>query len=225
MGAGTAILDLLLPPRCVACGRADELLCGECRGRLVLLRGTVCARCGCPTAWPVERCGECAGRRLSFASARAAVAYDGPARALVAAWKERGVRRLAELAADLVVDVVPRPQAGVLASVPGEPDRVGWRGIDSAHELARALGRRWEIPVERLLARTRGARRQRGLSRVERRANVRDAFRAACPAPRRVVLVDDVYTTGSTVLAAATELRRAGARDVHVVAFARAIRG
>ncbi|MGH3028278.1 MAG: ComF family protein, partial [Gaiellaceae bacterium] len=60
---------------------------------------------------------------------------------------------------------------------------------------------------------------------VERRANVRDAFRAACPAPRRVVLVDDVYTTGSTVLAAATELRRAGARDVHVVAFARAIRG
>jgi predicted amidophosphoribosyltransferase len=192
MGAGTAILDLLLPPRCVACGTAGHLLCAGCRSELVLLRGTVCARCGCPTAWPVERCGECAGRRISFASARAAVAYDGPARALVGAWKERGVRRLAEPAADIVVDVAPRPPASVLVPVPGEADRVGWRGVDSAQELARALGRRWELPVEDLLRRTRGARRQRGLSRAERRANVRHAFRAVAQAPARVALVDDV---------------------------------
>ena len=224
MGAGTAILDLLLPPRCVACGTADELLCGECRGRLVLLRGTVCARCGCPTAWQVERCGECAGRRISFASARAAVAYDGPARALVGAWKERGVRSLGRLAADLVADVVPRPRATVLAYVPGEPDRVGWRGVNSAQELAALLGDRWELPVERLLERARRIGRQRGLSRAERRANVRDAFRAIADVPARVCLVDDVYTTGSTALAAATELRRAGAREVHVVAFARVVR-
>jgi ComF family protein len=224
VGAGTAILDLLLPPRCVACGRADELLCGECRRRLVLLRGTVCARCGCPTAWPVERCGECAGRRISFASARAAVAYDGPARALVGAWKERGIRSLGRLAADLVADVVLRPRATVLAYVPGEPDRVGWRGVNSAQELAALLGDRWELPVERMLERARRIGRQRGLSRAERRANVRDAFRATSHVPARVCLVDDVYTTGSTVLAAATELRRAGAREVHVVAFARAVR-
>lgn len=224
MDAATAILDLLLPSRCVACGAPGAHLCVGCRSELVLLRGTLCGRCGCPTAWPVERCGECAGRRLSFASARAAVAYDGPARPLVAAWKERGVRRLAELAAELMVDVVPRPQATVLAYVPGEPDRVGWRGADTARELARALSRRWDLPAERLLARTRPARRQRGLSRAERRANVRDAFTATGPAPARVALVDDVYTTGATANAAARELKRAGARAVHVVAFARAVR-
>jgi predicted amidophosphoribosyltransferase len=224
VGVATAILDLLLPPRCVACGAADALLCEECRAQLVLLHGTVCARCGCPTAWPVERCSECAGRRLSFASARAAAAYDGPARALVAAWKERGVRRLAALAAELVVDVVPRPSADGLAFVPGEPDRVGWRGANAAEQLARALGCRWELPVQSLLERTRRAKRQRGLSRTERRTNVRGAFRAAMPVPASIVLVDDVYTTGATALAASTELRRAGAKVVHVVTFARVVR-
>jgi predicted amidophosphoribosyltransferase len=224
VGAGTAILDLLLPPRCVACGTADELLCVECRGRLVLLRGTVCARCGCPTAWPVERCSECAGRRISFASARAAVAYDGPVPALVAAWKERGLRRVAALAADLVIEIAPRPSVTALAYVPGEPDRVGWRGANTAGELARALERRWDLPVERLLVRTRRARPQRGLSRDDRRANVRSAFRASGRSPAAVALVDDVYTTGATVGACATALRRAGAQSVHVVTFARATR-
>jgi predicted amidophosphoribosyltransferase len=219
-----AILDLLLPQRCVACGCEGDLLCDGCRARLVLLRGTVCARCGFPTAWPVERCAECTGRRTSFASARAAVAYNEVARALVGSWKERGLRRLADLAADLVVDVVTPPRATVLAHVPGEPDRVGWRGVDTARELASALGRRWELPVEPLLLRARRARRQRGLSRAERRANVRDAFAARGAVPARVGLVDDVHTTGATALAAATALRRAGATEVHVVAFARVVR-
>jgi predicted amidophosphoribosyltransferase len=224
MGAAAAILDLLLPPRCVACGAADELLCSECRAQVLVLAGTVCARCGCPTAWAVERCGECAGRRISFASARAAVAYDGPVPPLVLAWKERGLRRVTGLAADLVGDTVPRPAVDALAFVPGEPDRVGWRGLNTAEALARALGVRWEIPVERLLERTRGARPQRGLSRTQRRANVREAFRARGRAPATVGLVDDVYTTGATALAASTELRRAGARIVHVVTFARVVR-
>ena len=221
---GAAILDLLLPSRCVACGTEGALVCSECRARVVLLRGTVCARCGCPTAWPVERCGECAGRRISFSSARAAVAYDGPVPALVVGWKERGLRRLTGLAADLVCDTVPRPAVDALAFVPGEPDRVGWRGLNTAEVLARALGERWELPVEGLLARTRGAHPQRGLSRTQRRANVREAFQARGRTAAAIGLVDDVYTTGATALAASTELRRAGAKVVHVVTFARVVR-
>jgi predicted amidophosphoribosyltransferase len=221
---GRALLGIVLPERCLACGAGEELLCPACRGRLLLLRGTLCARCGCPTAWPVERCGECAGRRLSFASARAAVAYDDVARTLVGAWKERGLGRVAELAAELVVEVVPRPRAAALAFVPGEGDRVGWRGGNPAEQLARALGRRWELPVEARLERARRVRPQRGLSRAERRLNVRAAFAADGRAPAAVALVDDVYTTGATVGAAARELRRAGARTVHVVTFARAVR-
>lgn len=221
---GAPILDLLFPERCLACGEGDALLCAECRGGLLRLRGTLCARCGCPTAWPVERCGECAGRRLPFASARAAVAYDPTARALVAAWKERGLRRVGRIAAELVADVVPRPRVDALTFVPAEGDRVGWRGLNTAEELARALGARWELPAEPYLARARRIRRQRGLSRAERRENVRLAFGAAGTPPRSVGLVDDVYTTGATAAAAARELKRTGARAVHVVTFARSVR-
>jgi predicted amidophosphoribosyltransferase len=77
--------------------------------------------------------------------------------------------------------------------------------------------------VERRLVRARRARPQRGLSKAERRANMRAAFRAAGPSPPAVGLVDDVYTTGATVSAAARELKAGGARRVHVVTFARSV--
>jgi predicted amidophosphoribosyltransferase len=224
MDIGRALVGILLPERCLACGRGEELLCADCRRGLIVLRGTLCARCGSPTAWPVERCGECAGRRISFASARAAVAYEGPARALVTAWKERGLAPVAGLAAGLVADTVPRPPVEAVAFVPGEGDRVGWRGANPAEELARSLALRWELPLERLLWRARRVRPQRGLTRSARRANVRSAFRAVGTTPTAVALVDDVYTTGATVGSAARELRRSGARAVHVVTFARTVR-
>ena len=207
----------------MACGAGDDLLCAACRDGLLVLRGTLCRRCGSPTAWPVERCGECAGRRLAFASARAAVAYQGAGRALVVVWKERGLRRVAGLAADLVVATMPRPEVAALAFVPGDGDRIGWRGVNTAEELARALGTRWELPVASLLVRSRRARPQRGLSQAERRANIRAAFGAAGASPAVVALVDDVYTTGATASAAARELKAAGARRVDVVTFARSV--
>ena len=224
MDVGRALLAVVLPERCLVCGRGEELLCPECRAGLLVLRGALCARCGAPTAWPVERCGECAGRRPSFASARAAIGYDAAGRALVSAWKERGIGRVAVLAADLVAASVPKPPVEALTFVPGEGDRVGWRGVNTAEELARALGRRWELPVEMLLERTRRVRPQRGLTRAERRANIRAAFRARGAPPPAVGLVDDVYTTGATVSVAARALKPAGARRVHVVTFARAVR-
>jgi predicted amidophosphoribosyltransferase len=225
MDVARALLAVVLPERCLVCGRGEELLCSGCRAGLLVLRGALCARCGAPTAWPVERCGECAGRRLSFASARAAIGYDAAGRALVSAWKERGIGRVSILAAGLVTATVPKPPVEALTFVPGEDDRVGWRGVNTAQELAGALGKRWELPVEKLLERTRRVRPQRGLTRAERRANIRAAFRARGAAPPRAVgLVDDVYTTGATVSVAARALKAAGARRVHVVTFARAVR-
>ncbi len=218
------LLDALLPRRCVVCGGGDELVCAECVASLRRIRPPLCARCGAPTAWPVGRCAECAGRRLSFATARSAVAYEAAARVLVAAWKERGLRALGPYAAELVGVEVARPDAEVLAAVPGDAARTDWRGVSAAESLARELSRRWEIPVRPLLRRRGGGPRQRGLSSAERRTNVRTRFAAAGEAPRRVCLVDDVYTTGATVAAAATELRHAGARCVDVVTFARTVR-
>lgn len=229
MGVGSDLrslrfLDLIFPRRCVACGGGEELVCSHCRGGLRRLSGTLCARCGAPTAWPVARCRECAGRRPSFASARAAVAYEGPARPLVAGWKDRGLRPLAREFAALVAEVVACPPVAALTFVPGDPERSLKRGQNPAEALARELAPRWDLPVSPLLRRRAPARAQRGLSRAERRKNVRGSFMVVARPPTHVALVDDVYTTGATVSAAATELRRAGARSVHVVTFARTVR-
>jgi predicted amidophosphoribosyltransferase len=80
------MLDLLLPRRCLGCGAAGAQLCASCRAALPRVTPPLCARCGAPTAWPVARCRECAGRRLAFASAPAAAAYVGVVRAGVTPW-------------------------------------------------------------------------------------------------------------------------------------------
>jgi predicted amidophosphoribosyltransferase len=143
---------------------------------------------------------------------------------LVAAWKEQGLRRIAGFAADLVADVVPLPHAAALAFVPPDGERSLKRGHHPARRLARELGERWSLPVVPLLARSGGRPRQRGLPLAERRRNVRGAFEAVAGAPASVVLLDDVYTSGATAAEAASALRRAGARRVDVVTFARAVR-
>lgn len=214
---------MLLPRRCAGCGRAGEEICRRCLRELRRLRGPRCARCGAPTAWPVERCLECKGRRLAFAEARAAVLYEGPARPIVLAWKEGGLRRLAGLAADVMVAELPPPAVDAVVFVPPDPDRGLRRGRHPAQELAEALARRWGLAVADVLERTSPGRRQRGMSLAERRRNVRGAY-AATAAPSRACLVDDVYTTGATVGACATALRAAGAARVEVVTFARAVR-
>jgi ComF family protein len=218
------VLDLLLPQRCLVCSRPGNQVCAACTSRLRRIEPPVCERCGAPTAWPVRRCSECTGRRLGFWRARAAVEYDEPVRRIVAAWKERGLRRLAVWAAAIVAEAVPRPEALCLAYVPPDPDRRLQRGHHAAERLARELSALWTLPLEPLLARGRGSTRQRGLSRTERRRNVAAAFHPVGGVPAQVVLVDDVYTTGATAAAAASALRKGGAKRVEIVTFARTIR-
>lgn len=172
----------------------------------------------------MNRCRECFGRRLPFASARAAVAYEGPARAVVRGWKERGLRHAASLAADLVDAHVERPAADVIAYIPPDRERQLRRGAHPAERLAAELARRWGLEAAPLLTRSRNVARQTGRSLQERRRSVNGAFVASGRAPPAVILVDDVYTSGSTAAAAASALRAAGASAVHVVTFARAIR-
>jgi predicted amidophosphoribosyltransferase len=217
------VLDLLLPQRCLVCGTAGSQLCGRCRAVLPGLPPPLCERCGAPTAWPVRRCNECAGRRLAFATARAAVAYDDAVQLLVAGWKERGLRRLADEAVSVMVERLSRVDDAVLTFVPPDRDRRLRRGYHPAERLASGLAAAWSLPCESLLDRRGRSRRQRGLSLPERRRNVSGAF-AAGAAPDCVVLVDDVYTSGATAHAAAAALRGAGARRVDVITFARALR-
>lgn len=217
-------LDLLLPDRCAVCDVPGESLCAPCRASLTRLVPPVCERCGAPGPWPVRRCAECAGRRLAFAEARAAIVYDAGARAFVRAWKERGRRSLATAAASLTAEVAARPVVECLVPVPGDPTRAWERGDTPSRSLAVELGLLWQLPVVDALSRRHALPRQRGLSLEERRRNARGSVVAARELPRTVCVVDDVYTSGATVDACADAAKRFGARHVRVITLARAVR-
>ncbi|HET8895083.1 MAG TPA: double zinc ribbon domain-containing protein [Gaiellaceae bacterium] len=217
------MLDLVLPQSCLVCREGGTQLCEACARGLPALRPPVCERCGAPTAWPVQRCRECGGRRLGFATARAATAYEGEVRRVVAAWKERGLRRLAQAAAAVVADRLAAPSADLVTFVPADSERRLRRGHHPAAQLAESLARLWQLPCEPRLVRTGSSVRQRGLSLAERRRNVVGAFRADDDLKGTVLLVDDVYTSGATASAAASALRAAGAARIDVITFTRAI--
>jgi predicted amidophosphoribosyltransferase len=218
------LLDLFLPRRCGVCGAVGDSVCQVCLARLVRCSPPWCERCGAPGPWPVRRCVECSGRRLAFASARAALVYEDRARSFITSWKERGRRDLADVAVGLVVAALERPCVDLVTFVPGDRDRGLARGHAPAAELARGLAEAWALPARGLLRRRPGVARQRDLPRKERRANVARAFTARADARGRVCLVDDIYTTGATAAACSTALRRAGAQRVEVVCLARAVR-
>ncbi len=219
MSTLVSLVRLLLPRRCVACGRPGDWLCDGCGARMRALAAPRCARCGAPTALAVSACRACARLRW-LTTARSAFWLDGPLADVVARWK-RGEISPARLGAALVVHELPRPHVDALAVVPAVRDRRLLRGSDPPSELAAELGRWWELPVVPLLLRTRGVRPQRGLDAVARRRNVRGAF-AARAGPRALGLVDDVYTTGATLDECARALRAGGAEQVHAITLARA---
>jgi predicted amidophosphoribosyltransferase len=195
----------LLPPLCAACGRS-------CRAQAVL-----CTRCARRLAAAEPLLGKGPpGLDRAWSSAP----YEGVARDLVAALKFRSLLTVAELMADRIQWLAPaHVLSGTVVAVPSAPARLRRRGFDPAGELAGALAERLGAPVESCLAR-RGTGRQVGRRRAERIGHP-PAIRALRPAPRSVLLVDDVLTTGATLTACARALRGAGAARVVAVTFAR----
>jgi ComF family protein len=220
----SALLDLLAPLRCVVCRAPGPLLCDPCLAILPRIRPPVCTRCGRPTVHVVQRCRDCAGRRPAFDAAAAALVLDDHVGRLVRAWKDRGLEAVAAVLATEVLAAVPRPDVDALVPVPPAADRARWRGVDGPATLAVVLGTAWDLPVLADALVRRRARPQRGLAGDERRRNARLAFAARRSAPPRVLLVDDVLTTGATAHACAGALRGAGARSVRVVTAARIVR-
>lgn len=237
--AARAALDLVLPPLCLNCKApvADpQGLCGTCWGALRLLGPPHCAQCGLPFPHDLGegmKCAACLSRPPPFAAARAALAYDDASRDLILGFKHadrlEAVPLFARWMSAAGRDALDG--ADMLIPVPLHWRRLFARRYNQAAELARALAASTGIPVEATLLRRRKRTRSQGemASARERLRNVAAAFEVAAPDKlklkgRKVVLVDDVLTTGATATACTKTLLRAGAAAVSIVTLARVVR-
>lgn len=236
-------LDFVFPPVCLGCrgpialGDSVRLVCRRCRARLRPIPWPRCPRCDLPRGTGrrlAATCAECDGWPPLLRCVRSAVVLEPPADAIVHAlkydgWEELG-RFLGERLARIVLPPDAEREATMVVPVPTTPARLRRRGYNQAEVIARAYaaatGRRCVAALER----TRAADTQVALQPADRRANVAGGFAVRGDVPvsldgTHVILVDDVLTTGATVLAASESLRQAGVRAVTAVTFARALPG
>ena len=230
------MLDFALPPRCPGCGAITgepHRFCLDCWRSLTFLGDPCCARCGLPFAYPGGGEAECAGclaEPPAFDRLRAAVAYGDVSRQVALKLKYSGRPGLAETLAHFMMRHV-RPGEGeaLLVPVPLHRWRIWKRGYNQAALIASALSRRTGLPAGLdLLGRTRATPPLKGLGRRERARVVRGAFKVPPRARdrlagRKILLVDDVYTSGATAAACARALKRGGAASVEVLCWARVV--
>ena len=233
-----ALERFLLPNACIVCAGAvppdqpDGLICAVCRTRPRAVVGG-CPRCHQPLP-PVGPCRFCASWLPAMRWVHSAFWLGPETRAIVHHLKYENCPGLASLIGQLMTPRMPQPPEGWLIPVPTGPRRLRERGYNQTEEIARDLGRRWHRPVaSQALARVRDARSQTALTPDARLANVAGAFvakgapaqatDAARGATGTAILVDDVLTTGATLLAAAEALASAGWASVGAITFARAM--
>lgn len=225
---GAALEAALLPPQCLLCDAAvppsdgDSLVCAVCRGRWRPVAPPQCVRCG-GTLPPHGECAFCRDWADLLGAAWSAVWLDAGARRAIHLLKYDGWWRVAE---PVVAAMRRAPVLGVpsvLVPIPLGRKRLRTRGYNQAERLAAALARQdGHVVRTDLLVRRRDTATQTRLAPEARRANIGGAFAVRASVPPRVVLVDDVLTTGATLLEAAAALRAAGAVRVDAVTFARA---
>jgi len=229
---GGGLLELLFPKDCVclACGRllVDDTvrqLCSDCAEALRPLKGPACSACGAPTE-AGALCGACARLPdIARIPGVAPYAYAGTVQALVHALKFQHVRLAAVPLALGMLEVLPRG-FDALVPVPLHRARARERGFNQARLLCEALAERGGPPVLDALVRTRATKPQSKLPEAERWKNLVGAFQLAQPVGgKRLILVDDVRTTGATAAACAGALYAGGAREVRLCTAAIALKG
>jgi ComF family protein len=218
----------LLPAACLLCEEAlperegDSVICSICRSRWRRVPHPMCGRCGQPTLRNVE-CRLCQTWPEGLSRVRSAVWLEGSARTAVHQLKYQGWTRASKAMALVMRELEPLTEGVSLLPVPLGGRRLRKRGYNQSERIAAALADCVNAPVRTdLLQRIRETPTQTALTPEARHANVAEAFRAQGVAGMRLVLVDDVFTTGATLASAGAALVAAGAERVEAVTFARA---
>lgn len=222
------LLDLVLPPRCVVCGRIETWLCDPCAQQMPLADCPVCPRCG--DTWEGHGvCARCRTTPLHLTSLRSVFVYEDAIRDAIHALKYRGGQQAARpLAGRMAEAWRARAMASdLLVPVPLHIDREAQRGYNQSQLLARELASQVCLPLaETLLFRIRSTASQTRLRPRERWSNVKGAFACADTydlSGLRITLIDDVATTGATLDACAVALLAQGARTVNAFTLAHAV--
>jgi len=225
-----AVLQLLFPLRCPACDKIvkpmGEKICTECLGRLKLLTPPWCMKCGKKLTGPGEFCADCARKEHSYERGRALYEY-GAASLSIYRFKYGGRREYAsfygEEAARYLGSFVREVRPDGLIPIPLHRKRMAARGYNQAELFARALGEGLGVPVyTEILTRKKNTAPLKYENPQERQNNLKKAFNIEQNDVKlkRIVLIDDIYTTGSTMDEAARTLKAAGVEQVYFIALA-----
>jgi len=216
------LLDFIFPRRCVTCGDFGSYICAKCRDKIVYVQNPVCPVCqrqaiggrthpGCMTRYGLD------GLIVGFA-------YRGSVKLAVRKIKYKWVSDVAELLVSLFAKNLWKfsiPAEYILVPIPLHAKRKNWRGFNQAELICKILSSRFGVEVRNLLIRTLETKTQVGLSRQERRSNIKGAFEVRGSVPSgAVILVDDVYTTGATMAEACKTLKKASKVEVWGMAIA-----
>ena len=218
--------DILFPRHCLGCGREGVFLCASCRHGLPRLQPPLCPKCGRPLVQE-DRCPACLKWDLGIDGIRSLFLFQGTVRQAVHQFKYRHFKALAEPLAQLLAEnLEARPlPAEAIVPVPLHPRRLRSRGYNQSELLANELGRLTCLPVvsDSLVRTTNTPAQARTAGAAERRDHVRGAFCCANQklAGKRVLVVDDVCTTGATLDSCAVALNQSGAGSVWGLTLAR----
>ena len=223
-----SLLHLLYPPHCVGCNELGAWLCQQCVSQTPRVEPPFCVRCGGRVdAANSELCPRCRTGQPEIPRIRAVFYFEGAIREAIHRFKYDGVIALAQPLGYLMADywLTHPTQSDMIVPVPLHPQRRRKRGFNQAALLSKELSERVGLATDTVtLVRHRATASQVGLDVEQRRSNVRDAFHCTAGrlANKRVLLIDDVCTTGSTLEACARALWKAGVASVEALTLARA---